>query len=379
MKSQPNLFLVGEAKGAEEAKINSCFVGPSGIELLRMLNESGIISLTSFDRDYINRYYRESNPAMLDAVWNLHPEVYRTNVFQFHPLSNDLVTLCGPKEEAIAGYPKLLSNKGNSNAEWRGGYVRAEFEEELERLAGEIITGNPNVIVCLGNTALWALAGLTAITKHRGTTLVSTHTVLDYKLLPTYHPASILRNWENRPTLVADLIKARRESAFPEIRRPHREIWIEPNLGDIERFINEHIGVDCLLSVDIETSGSRITCIGFAPSERIALVIPFDDSRSKNGSYWETPQLEAKVWGLIRRVLSDGRVRKLFQNGLYDIAFLYRAYGIETINASEDTMLLHHALQPEALKGLGYLGSIYTDEGSWKHMRKKQETIKRDD
>ncbi len=41
-------------------------------------------------------------------------------------------------------------------------------------------------------------------------------------------------------------------------------------------------------------------------------------------------------------------------------------------------MLLHHALQPESLKGLGYLGSVYTDHGSWKQERKMNETIGRD-
>ena len=80
----------------------------------------------------------------------------------------------------------------------------------------------------------------------------------------------------------------------------------------------------------------------------------------------------------MRRVLGDPDIPKLFQNGAYDIAFLWRAYGIKTMGAAHDTMLLQHALQPEALKGLGYLGSIYSDEGSWKHMRRKDETIKRD-
>jgi DNA polymerase I-like protein with 3'-5' exonuclease and polymerase domains len=79
----------------------------------------------------------------------------------------------------------------------------------------------------------------------------------------------------------------------------------------------------------------------------------------------------------VRRVLEDRSIRKLFQNGVYDISFLLRAYGIKTMGAAEDTMLLAHALQPESLKGLGYLGSIYSDEGAWKHMRKKDETIKR--
>jgi hypothetical protein len=43
-------------------------------------------------------------------------------------------------------------------------------------------------------------------------------------------------------------------------------------------------------------------------------------------------------------------------------------------------MLLHHSLFPEMLKGLGFLGSIYTNEQSWKLMsRPKADTEKRDE
>ena len=363
-----NIVIVGEAYGVEESKFNAGFIGPSGIELIRMLAEAKILHLSNFDRDYINRYYRLSEPKALAAVWDLHPEIFRTNVFNLHPPRNDIEYFCGPKSSAIAGYPPLLKSK----------YVRTDLEPELDRLQNELLHHDPNIIICLGNTALWALAGRTGITKVRGTTLESTHTVAGFKLLPTYHPAAVLRQWELRPTTVADLMKTGRESAFPEIRRPHREIWIEPSLDDIKRFIEEHIiGCD-LLSTDIETAGNRITCIGFAPNERVAIVIPFDDDRRKSGCYWESRELESLCWALVRSVLENPQIPKLFQNGAYDIAFLLRAYGIRTYGAVEDTMLLQHALQPESLKGLGYLGSIYSDEGSWKHMRKKHETVKRD-
>lgn len=227
------------------------------------------------------------------------------------------------------------------------------------------------------------MVGRTGITKLRGTTFLSTHTVSGYKLLPTYHPAAVIRQYELRPTTIADLMKAARESAFPEIRRPAREIWIEPTLDDIERFIHEQIKNvslgPCLLSTDIETSGQRITCIGFSPRPSIGIVIPFDDDRKPDGNYWPTFEAELRCWTLVRGILEDPTIPKLFQNGAYDISFLLRAYGIRVFNAREDTMLLQHALHPESLKGLGYLGSVYTDEGAWKHMRKKHETIKRDE
>ena len=66
------------------------------------------------------------------------------------------------------------------------------------------------------------------------------------------------------------------------------------------------------------------------------------------------------------------------QNFLYDINHLWANYGITVPHATNDTMLLHHALQPEMQKGLGFLGSLYTNEASWKFMR-HSETIKRED
>jgi hypothetical protein len=42
-------------------------------------------------------------------------------------------------------------------------------------------------------------------------------------------------------------------------------------------------------------------------------------------------------------------------------------------------MLLHYSLQPESLKSLGFLGSIYCDEGNWKDMRTFKKGLKRDD
>lgn len=362
------IVLVGEAQGEQEAKLNLSFVGPSGVELIRMLGEAGVIHLSSFDRDYIHRYYTTADPRCIAAIWDLHPEVYRTNVFQLYPPGNDLDHLCGGKGDGIAGYPALAKSK----------FVRTEFQPELDRLGDEILKFDPNLIVCLGNTPLWALAGKAGITKLRGTTLTSTHTVAGYKLLPTYHPAAILRNWELRPTGIADLMKAQREAQFPEIRRPHREIWIEPQLEDIKTFFKQ-ISPGQLTSVDIETSGNRITCIGFAPSSGLAIVIPFDDERRKNGSYWLDVADETRAWKLIKDFLEDRTIPKLFHNGLYDIGFLWKSMKIKVMGATHDSMLLHHALQPESLKGLGYLGSIYSSEHAWKSMRNKGETtIKRD-
>lgn len=361
------ILLLAEAFGSNEVKTGTPLVGASGVELLRMLHDAGVIELTAEDRSFISSFWNLGDPACIDAVWRLHPEVYRANVFPFHPLGNDLRSLCGPKTEAVTGYPALTQSK----------FLRREFIPYLEALADEIITVDPNLIICLGNTPLWALSGLTGISRIRGTTRLSTHTAIGYKLLPTYHPAAVLRQWELRPTTVMDLAKAAREAEFPEVRRPKREIWIQPTLADLETFYDRHIRGCSILSVDIETAGTRVTCIGFAPSPAVALVLPFDDERRKGRSYWPDKQSEGHAWAFVRMVLTELAIPKLFQNGLYDIAFLWRSVGIPVMGATHDTMLLHHALQPESLKGLAFLGSAYTDEGPWKTERKVT-TIKAD-
>ncbi|MGI0084038.1 MAG: hypothetical protein ACREBQ_03050, partial [Nitrososphaerales archaeon] len=83
-----------------------------------------------------------------------------------------------------------------------------------------------------------------------------------------------------------------------------------------------------------------------------------------------TKELECEAWRFVKSVLENETIPKLFQNGLYDIAFLWRSMRIKTFGAREDSMLLSHSLHPEMLKGLEYLGSVYSDEQAWKEMRK---------
>jgi uracil-DNA glycosylase len=328
-----DMMLVGEAWGTEEAKQHLPFVGTAGFILDQMLSQVGIT----------------------------RRDCYLTNVFNLQPKpSNDIKNLCGVKATALPEFPALIKGK----------YIRAEYANHLDRLYEEIKTQDPNIVVALGATASWALLHSTGIKNIRGAVATTPDKVTarlgrPFKVLPTYHPAAIARQWSDRPVCLSDLDKAKRESDSPEVRRPAREIWTAPNLLDLATFEREHILPASILSVDIETWGNQITCIGFAPSPQVALVIPFILNGGK--SYWATGE-ELTAWNYIRRWLATKK--SLFQNGMYDIQFLWRSYGIPVPLAAEDTMLLHHAWQPEMQKGLGFLASLYTDEASWKHMRK---------
>ena len=133
-----------------------------------------------------------------------------------------------------------------------------------------------------------------------------------------------------------------------------------------------------MLSVDIETGAGQIKCISFARTRDEALVIPFVDLGVSSGSVWSTADEELAAWNVVGRLLNCPSV-KLGQNFIYDLQYLTRM-GFAPRTCLEDTMLLHHSLFPELPKGLGFLGSIYANEASWKLMnRPKADTEKADE
>lgn len=339
------IALVGEAWGEHEERAGGQpFMGPAGWQLNSMLHEAGIT----------------------------RAECYLTNVFNLRPRpSNKIENLCAPRKEVRHALPPLSSGK----------HIRDEFLPELDRLYRELSEVNPNIIVCLGGTAAWAILRDGRISKLRGA-VADSPVLPGKKCLPTFHPSYIIQGgYDQRHVTILDLRKARRESEYPEIRRPQRVIYTEPLLKDLEWWLDQFIRPAKRLAVDIETRGERITCIGFAPATNVALVVPFEDLRQPSGNYWGSVEAEVAAWKWVTRVLDLPTPEKVFQNGLFDMSRLWKTYGIPVRNAEHDTMLLHHALQPESLKGLAYLGSIYTNESAWKlGIRLKHKgTIKKED
>jgi DNA polymerase I-like protein with 3'-5' exonuclease and polymerase domains len=84
------------------------------------------------------------------------------------------------------------------------------------------------------------------------------------------------------------------------------------------------------------------------------------------------------AWDLVRFLCSLDK-NYIGQNFMYDMNFLWTRYGIPVPGAADDTMLMHHAMQPEMEKSLAFLGTIYTDEPQWKFMRSHSKTRKKED
>lgn len=333
------IAIVGEAEGAEEALAGRPFVGRSGQLLDNLLAAAGIPRKSCFT----------------------------TNVLAFRPEHNDLGTVCSSKRELGKEYrlPPLKPGK----------YLRPEYLGELERLRHELEHARPNIVVACGGAASWALLGTHKISTVRGTTAYSgggTCPISGLKVLPTYHPAYVARVMDERVVVLADFDKVRSEAEFPEVRRPRRRVLVQPTLAQIEIFYSEHLSCP-RLSVDIETSHGMIDCIGFAPRIDLALVVPFLIGHEP---YWNTVDDEVAAWNYVQKFL-DLPCEKVFQNGLFDLTYLLRN-GFRVRNAVHDTMLLQHSRYPELERGLGFLGSVYTQEASWKLMRgREQEDLKR--
>ena len=285
-------------------------------------------------------------------------------VFPLVPPGQGVESLCiRSKVGAVPGYPYLK----------RGFYIPEHLAPHLASLRTFLERERPNIVVALGNAAMWALCKHTGIDRWRGAPTLD-HTG-EFKVLATWPPGSIIKQWNLRPIAFIDMCKAKREAEFPQIKRPKRYIHLDPTLADIESFYEKYVVPAPFVACDIETKSDTITEVGFATSASRALVIPFWSRQNVN--YWRTPEAEREAWNWVRRILSEKPT--IGQNFQYDMQYFWRKMGIACPQFAGDTMLLHHALQPEMKKGLGFLGSVYTDEPSWKFMRSDHSTMKKED
>lgn len=340
------IAFVGEAPSDDETIHGIPLIGPSGKVYDQLLNVAGI------DRR----------------------DVYTGNVFNMQLEDNsvsDPAVTGGTKDRE--GFPTDYSLPPIGKR-----WLRPELRGQLSRLAAEIAQVRPTVIVPLGGTALWAFTGSDQINHARGATALATLTVPGIKIVPTFHPAHVLRDWSMFYTVVGDFMKAVREAEKgPKMYMRQREIWVEPTLGDMEEFKRRYLDHSEGIAVDIETKWSQITSVQFAGDSTAALVVPFTDSRRAGNSYWRTVEGEVAARQFVRRVCEMPQP-KILQNGSYDQFYLRKNFKIWLRNYTKDTRLLHHALYPELPKSLEFMAACYEDAPAWKLWR-GGEDAKRDD
>lgn len=291
-------------------------------------------------------------------------EVYMTNLFKY---------------KSFAGNPsKLFDSKGAP--------VPLLMQGLLE-LSQEITQVKPNVILAFGSNAMWALCGHTTwgrnkdglmvwsgVDSHRGS-IYECRLVDGVKVIPTYHPTYIAQGgMGDHGAWVCDLQRAKEESAFPEIRRAEKRIFVYKNQQTQlitnpytreapvyesapertrEKLREQLMDEGSLITLDIEYISNKLLCVGMTNHRDEAHVVVINQPRDVE---------------YCSQILTSGRPINA-QNAAFEASILEWHYGMELMpHVAFDTMLAAHAANIELPKDLGYLTSIYTNQPYHKGM-----------
>ncbi len=172
------LALIGEAPGAEEARVGRPFVGRSGQLLDRGLTAAGIARETCLV----------------------------ANVFRVRPPGNRVALFFLSRRAAAASGTAISEHYGRLG----GNFVRADLADELVALGAALEAFAPAVVVALGRTALWALTGEDRLASCRGRSLVA-RLGPPVPVVATWHPSFLLRGRADQTAaFTADLVSAMR-------------------------------------------------------------------------------------------------------------------------------------------------------------------------
>jgi len=332
-----DIIMIGEAPGRQEDIRRRPFVGPSGDLQEDIWREVGGIKRYQV---YIDNLYPWMPPG--GKIENVSDEALAKAVINLRERVGLL-----PKPHVIVptgNYATFaLTGKGKVKAGLRKALGEDLKASEAEKKAG--------------------------ITKLRGS--VYEYTTLGgkkCKVIPTIHPAYFLRGQRHKlRRAYADWRRIKRESVSPELVGRERRHLVSPTQFEVEKFVEyvKYNESNLLLSVDIETWGRTLSCVGFAVSPDYSITLP-TTSKEQRETFLPMVQL-----------LADTRCPKILQNGLYDTYWL-DGYGIRLRNWQWDTLAMAHALNPGDEYALDYLCSIYVpDYRYWKDEAKDAEEIRK--
>ena len=285
------IAIVGEAPGAQELLSGEPFIGPSGRLLHKQLNDAGID---------------------LDACF----------------VTNSLA--CRPPEGA-----KI---------------TRDAIEACKPRLLSELSLARRRLVISVGGTALRSLSEVdnAKIMVMRGHTFLHP---LGFPVMPTIHPAAVLRNGSLLSMLHTDLQYAGVISRGNE-RRVEETNYVVVRDDEVERAIQGLMRCD-KIAIDIETGSldrkSPILAVGICWTRGKVLIFPWDIVE-RNKTLFQT--------------LFDSSVTKVFHNGQFDAGFLVRE-GLN-VHIDEDTILQHFLLdETPGTNGLKQLAAIELGADEW--------------
>lgn len=200
-----------------------------------------------------------------------------------------------------------------------------------------IRTMKPKVVLTVGNIALQQLLKLNLnIETARGK--VFYHPELNTYVIPTYHPAYILRTNDkrHRDEFISDLSLAREYSLKPPPRKIESSSRSLQDPFDISEYFDLVLN-STSVAIDLETTSTdwktgRITDISVCCE--IGKGIHID---------WKYIADNPKLCSKLKDILASDKIEKVFHNADFDIKFL-RSVGLKVSDPIFDTMLAYHTL-----------------------------------
>lgn len=324
-RTKARVMVVAESWGKQEAIEQLALVGESGQDLDRLLPETKL-------------------PYDLFLF---------TNVCPARPDDNEMANFFYLTSEARAMDKSFI----------RGCYPHPVVLNGIYNLERQISELKPDLIIGLGNYALWALTEdcfkikdedgkklPTGIGSWRGSQLY-TREILGarYRFLPTYHPAAALRAYPWRYMLAHDL-RVRVPMAF-DGRWDEGELFfsIRPSFDQTTHFIldtmrrldNSPDGLD--VSLDLEFRDNMVACVGLALNNFSAFCIPFMTIDHEKGYFALHEEITIKFF--LRRIFMHPNIRIIGQNLLADYQMIFAEF-LCIPKISFDTMISHHCIFP---------------------------------
>jgi len=314
------LAVVGEAPGQDEDYTGEPFVGSSGKVLFHIL---GRLNLA-----------RE--------------QVFVGNVCQQRPLNNDL-----------DAFP------------WFG----EEIQGGLAQLRADLETFQPNLVLLLGKSAFKAFFPSRepwSVDSHRGSLRLSEDILPGIKTLVTYHPAYILRVWQEMPLFKSDLQRAVEESKTSGLVLPERHITTRPTFFEAQAYIQDILTNKTLTAFDVEGYNDNVgvTMFSIATSPTRCMVFPL---YLEGHHYWSVEE-ESALWQLVATWLSDPKCGKIVTNAMYELFIMAWKHSIVIQGIYHDTMFAQWELFPELPKSLATQVSLFTREPYYKDERLSNDT-----
>lgn len=305
------IVIVGESPGSMELIAGQPFIGPSGRLLSTLLKEVGI---------------EES-------------DCFITNAFKCLP-------------------PRSKDAQGNSV---KGALINDACRACRSKLMREIAARPRQLVITMGSAAARSLSESWgySITKSRGQVLEGIEgfdgePVSELGVLPTLHPAYILRNPAAMPQLRSDMRKAADMLNGKQFPKPKIQYVVIDDVETLRRVIDKAyralpIGEKLRVVADIETTGldrfqEKFLCIGFIFEHQIVEngtnLVYIIDIRSRPSGQKNRAEVLKKLFSYM-----PSGAEWIWHNGKFDTSFM-RAKKIPRAQCrvDQDTLLLSYTL-----------------------------------